>query len=74
MSITPAELVHRTAHHPPPNSKVAEMHGHLRTAAREMMMAVAELVPEGREQSLAITKIEEAMMWANAGIGRGYAT
>lgn len=27
-------------------------------------------VPESRERSLAITKIEEAMMWANAAIDR----
>jgi len=74
MPITPEELEHRTSHHPPPNSNVAAMHGYVREAAHEMMMAVTELVPEGRELSLALTKIEEAMMWANAGIARGYAT
>ena len=31
---------------------------------------IAELMPPGREQSLAITKLEEAMMWASAGIAR----
>jgi hypothetical protein len=28
------------------------------------------LVPAGRELSLALTKLEEAMMWANDGIAR----
>jgi hypothetical protein len=29
-----------------------------------------ELVPDSREKSLAITHLEEAVMWANAGIAR----
>jgi hypothetical protein len=28
------------------------------------------LVPDGREKSLAMTKLEEVMFWANAGIAR----
>ncbi len=31
---------------------------------------VLALTPESREQSLAVTKLEEAMMWANAAIAR----
>ena len=31
---------------------------------------VLEYVPQGREQALALTKIEEALFWANAGIAR----
>ncbi len=31
---------------------------------------IVELIPPGREQSLAITKLEEALMWANAAIAR----
>jgi hypothetical protein len=41
---------------------------------RELTKGLAEmlisLVPPGREQSLALTKLEEAVFWANAGIAR----
>lgn len=35
-----------------------------------MALAVMQVAPEGRERSLALTKIEEAVMWANTGIAR----
>lgn len=28
------------------------------------------LVPDGREKSLALTHLEETVMWANAGVAR----
>ena len=40
----------------------------IRTAARELAYLINDLVPEGREKSLAMTKLQEAVMWANAGI------
>jgi hypothetical protein len=42
----------------------------LRRQAEMFMNAVRLLVPEGREKSLAYTNIEQALMWANAGIAR----
>lgn len=40
----------------------------------ETLLAVAEdfdeLLPDGREKSLALTKLEEAKFWSNAAIAR----
>lgn len=33
-------------------------------------MYIAEFTPTSREQELALTKLEEAIMWANASIAR----
>jgi len=42
----------------------------IRELAKQFANAVQDIVPESREKSLAFTKIEEAVMWANAGIAR----
>ena len=40
----------------------------LRDTAKELALLILNNVPPSREQSLAITKLEEAIMWANKGI------
>lgn len=42
----------------------------IREKAKELAYMIDELVPPSREQSLAMTKLEECTMWANAGIAR----
>ena len=42
----------------------------MRDAFKKMALAVNALVPDGREKSLALTKLEEAMFHTNAGISR----
>lgn len=42
----------------------------IRTQAGEFALLLRKLCPPGRELALARTKLEEAVMWANAGIAR----
>jgi hypothetical protein len=54
-------------HHPPVGDQV-ERYETLRDKAKEFAALVVELVPNSPERSTAITKIREAVMFANAGI------
>lgn len=40
----------------------------LRAEARELALMIEENCPESREKSLAITNLQQAIMWANASI------
>lgn len=42
----------------------------IREKAKELAYLIDELCPDSREKSLAITKLEEVSMWANASIAR----
>jgi hypothetical protein len=42
----------------------------LRQKAKELAELIVELTPSSREQSLAITSLEETTFWANAAIAR----
>lgn len=42
----------------------------LRAKAKELAVMINELCPDSRDKSLAITKLEETVMWANAAIAR----
>lgn len=53
-----------------PDEKKAQTYPVLRDKAKELAELINSLVPECREKSLAITKLEEVIMWANAGISR----
>jgi len=48
----------------------SEKYSQIRGLAKSFAYLVASLTPQGREQSLAITHIEETVFWANAAIAR----
>ena len=54
----------------PPKGIQAKRYEELRGYFKDLAMAVLVACPESRERSLALTKLEEAVMWANAAIAR----
>ena len=42
----------------------------IREKAKELAVLIADLCPNSREKSVAMTELESAVMWANASIAR----
>lgn len=63
------ELDKRFTYHAPKGNQVAR-YTLLRDTAKLLATTIQTECPDSREKSLAITKIEEAVMWANASIAR----
>jgi hypothetical protein len=53
-----------------PKDGQPEKYNKLRQTAKELAWLITDLTPESREQSLAITNLEQVVMWANAAIAR----
>ncbi len=53
-----------------PKEGQPEKYVNLREKAKELAYLIDELVPNSREKSLVMTKLEETIFWANAGIAR----
>ncbi len=64
------DIEHRARNHPPLNTETIMRHQNVRSAVEEVMVDFDHLLPPGREKSLALTKLEEAMFWANAAVAR----
>ena len=60
---------HDFTYHAPTGDK-GERHQMIRESGKVFAHAVLACCPDSREASLALTKIEEAVMWANAAIAR----
>lgn len=67
--MTIEELVTRFKYHSP-NSATQERHATLRAIYLELASEVVGNTPSSREQSLAVTALEESLFWANAAIAR----
>lgn len=53
-----------------PKIDQSEKYNVLRNKAKELAYEIERLCPNSREKSLAMTKLEESTMWANASIAR----
>jgi hypothetical protein len=63
------DLENRFTYHRPITGQ-PEKYEKIRNTALEFALLLDELCPDSRELSLAITKLEECSMWANASIAR----
>ncbi len=64
------DLENRFNQHAPNHLGIANKHTDYRAACLTMGRIIKELVPNGREQALALTNLEQVMFWGNAGIAR----
>lgn len=60
-------------YHPPVGNQ-ADRYNRLRSSAKALAYLIDDLCPPSRERSLAMTKLEESVMWANASIARNTLT
>ncbi len=63
------ELQNRFTYHAPKEGQ-AEMYKEIRDQAHDLAQKLNVSCPASREKSLAITKLEEVVFWANASIAR----
>lgn len=57
-----------TYHAPKPDQ--IPRYNSIRDQAKQLALHIDENCPDSREKSVALTKLEEAVMWANAAIAR----
>jgi hypothetical protein len=64
------EIIEHNFSYHAPNQEKKELHTEIRATLGQVARYFDELLPDGREKSLVLTKLEEAMFWANAAIAR----
>ena len=63
------QIENNFTHHPPKEGQI-EKYTEIRGTAKQLALTIDALCPNSREKSLAMTKLEEVVMWANASIAR----
>lgn len=53
-----------------PNTNQVARYTLIRARAKDLAMLILDKTPHSREQSLALTNLEQAVFWANAAIAR----
>jgi hypothetical protein len=61
------ELINRFRFHPV-NDVTVKMHEKARALVIDLALELNSLLPDSREKSLAMTALQESLMWANASI------
>lgn len=69
MNFDQKELNTRFTYHPPKGDQ-QERYVKIRDQGKTLAEVISELTPSSREQALALTSLEQAIMWANAAIAR----
>ena len=69
MPVTRPELKTRFTYHPPKGNQ-PERYEAIRGHALTFATFIVATTPESREQSLALTALDEVVFWANAAIAR----
>jgi len=65
-----ADIERRFAFHSATTLQRQEGHAAIRDNCRWLANQLNEVLPDGREKSLAITHLEEVMFWGNAALAR----
>ena len=67
--MTLRDIENNFTYHSPTTTQV-DLYRALRDKGRELAELIYDLCPTSRERSVAFTKVEESVMWANASIAR----
>ena len=65
-----SEIERRFAFHAATTDEKRNAHSSVRRRCWDLANFLNESLPDGREKSLAITHLEEVMMWGNASLAR----
>lgn len=65
--MTPGQIANTFTYHAPKPGQ-PERYEAIRAKARELATLLAESCPDSREKSVALTNLQQAVMWANASI------
>jgi hypothetical protein len=68
--IADADIERRFEYHAPKTETRSMAHTGVRHLLRDAAIQINHNIPDGREKSLCMTKLEEAMFWANAALAR----
>jgi len=69
LNIKQQQIENAFTYHSPKDDQL-ERYQRIREKGKELALLIDQITPPSREQSLALTNLEQATMWANASIAR----